>query len=249
MKKAVLNPLPAPTWNRLGVNQAEIGLPEIPAGGWGRGNTAAEISRSLTTVECPRFSAPSSGSGDLDPFLREQANFSLHLAADAHTKGTVTLQHTLDHACPHAISHVTLRARPGSSITVIEVIRGGVDGSVHGSLTEIQAGEDAHVTLIQLQMLSARANSYSAVAAEAGEGAQVRLYRAALGGSGVLGGSQCHLLGCRYDNGTSDGKCLQQRQVYVAGTWRCIEDEVVELAPVGIGNELFQRISCHTSTP
>ena len=35
----------------------------------------------------------------------------------------------------------------------------------------------------------------------------------------------------------------------VTGAWRRIEDEVVQLTPVGIGYQLFQRIRCHTATP
>ena len=35
----------------------------------------------------------------------------------------------------------------------------------------------------------------------------------------------------------------------VAGAWRCVEDEIVEFAPVGIGDELFQRIRGHAAAP
>ena len=50
----------------------------------------------------------------------------------------ILIQHTLEEDHPHAIAHLSLRARPHSKITVIEVIRGGVSGSIHGSLAEIQ---------------------------------------------------------------------------------------------------------------
>ena len=72
MKKTILNPLPAPTWNRLGVNQANISLPEIPAKGWGESSTRVDAPIDSIQLECPGFSALESGGGaDLDRFLRE----------------------------------------------------------------------------------------------------------------------------------------------------------------------------------
>ena len=35
----------------------------------------------------------------------------------------------------------------------------------------------------------------------------------------------------------------------VAGAWRRVQNKVVQLAPIGIGNELLQRTRCHTATP
>ena len=35
----------------------------------------------------------------------------------------------------------------------------------------------------------------------------------------------------------------------VAGAWRGVEDEVVELSPVGIGNELLKGTGGHATTP
>ena len=35
----------------------------------------------------------------------------------------------------------------------------------------------------------------------------------------------------------------------VAGAWRGVEDEIVELAPVGIGNQLLQGAGGHAATP
>ena len=207
MTKTILNPLPAPTWNRLGVNPANISLPEIPAKGWGESSTRVDAPIDSIQLECPGFSALESGGGaDLGRFLRENANFHLHLAVKEGTEGMILIQHTLEEDHPHAIAHLSLRARPHSKITVIEVIRGGVSGSIHGSLAEIQAGEKAEVTLIQLQMLSAATRSWSAVSATAGENAQVCIYRAALGGSSVLSGGKCLLPGT--------GSAFEARTIY-----------------------------------
>ena len=37
--------------------------------------------------------------------------------------------------------------------------------------------------------------------------------------------------------------------MYVAGARRCVEDKVVELAPVGIGYQLLQSTRSHSATP
>ena len=37
--------------------------------------------------------------------------------------------------------------------------------------------------------------------------------------------------------------------MYVACSGRCVKHEVVELTPVGIGDELLQCVRCHAATP
>ena len=58
-----------------------------------------------------------------------------------------------------------------------------------------------------------------------------------------------HLLWCGHDHGACDGKRLNQRQVYVARAGRHVDDEIVELAPVGIHDELLQGIARHSTAP
>ena len=54
----------------------------------------------------------------------------------------------------------------------------------------------------------------------------------------------------RADNdGTSNGNGLHERQMDVRGAGRRIENKVVKVAPVGVSNELLQRIACHSATP
>ena len=60
---------------------------------------------------------------------------------------------------------------------------------------------------------------------------------------------QGHLLRGRNDDSTSDGEGLQKGQMNVGSAWRSVEDEIVELAPVGISNELFQGIGSHSTSP
>ena len=35
----------------------------------------------------------------------------------------------------------------------------------------------------------------------------------------------------------------------VTGSWRRIQDEIIQIAPVGIPNQLLQRVACHSSSP
>ena len=203
----ILNPLPAPTWGYLGVNRAKTGLPETPASGWGdSGSRVGRIPRAVRVV-CPGFRSLESGAGaEFDGFLREQAQLRLHLAADRAVDEPILLEHRLDGAHPNALTHVTVQARPGSRLTLIEVIRGGETGGVHGTLVEVCAGGGAEVTVIQLQMLGSAARSLSGLAAETEQGAKVSLFRAALGGKLSLGGSRCILRG--------SGSAFTARSIY-----------------------------------
>ena len=65
----------------------------------------------------------------------------------------------------------------------------------------------------------------------------------------LAGVGEGDLLGSGDDDGSGDGEGLQQREMDVAGAWRGVEDEIVELAPVGIGNELLQGAGGHAATP
>jgi hypothetical protein len=65
----------------------------------------------------------------------------------------------------------------------------------------------------------------------------------------LAGICKCDLLRCADDNGASNGQCLQQGKVNVAGAWRSVENKIVQFAPVGISNELLQGTGSHTATP
>nr|ACM91076.1 ATPase [uncultured bacterium 34R1] len=65
----------------------------------------------------------------------------------------------------------------------------------------------------------------------------------------LAGIGQRHLLWCGHHYGTRDGKRLHQREVNVARARRHINDEVVEFAPVGIVDKLFQGIARHCAAP
>ena len=58
-----------------------------------------------------------------------------------------------------------------------------------------------------------------------------------------------YLLGRRDDDGSRDGERLEERQMDVAGARRRVEDEVVELAPVCIGDKLLEGTRRHAASP
>lgn len=58
-----------------------------------------------------------------------------------------------------------------------------------------------------------------------------------------------HLLWGADDDGTRDGERLHEGEVDVAGAGRCIEDEVVKVAPVGVADELFECVASHAASP
>ena len=51
------------------------------------------------------------------------------------------------------------------------------------------------------------------------------------------------------DDGTRDGERLEQGQVDVTGARRGVEDEVVQVAPVGVAHQLLQGVAGHAATP
>lgn len=86
---------------------------------------------------------------------------------------------TPDH--PHALTYLTIDAAAGSSLTVVQVVRGDAEGGVSANLTRIRAAEGAHVVLVQVQLLGNRARRWNAVAIEQGTSARVEQVRIELG--------------------------------------------------------------------
>ncbi len=58
-----------------------------------------------------------------------------------------------------------------------------------------------------------------------------------------------HLLGCGYNDSTGQTEGLHKGEMYIARTRRHVDEEVVELAPVGLLYELFESVRGHSTTP
>ena len=63
------------------------------------------------------------------------------------------------------------------------------------------------------------------------------------------GVGQRYLLGRADNDGPGDGNGLDERKVNVGSAGRRVEDEIVQVAPVGISYELLQGVACHASAP
>ena len=173
-----MNRLPVSTWNPLGVNYApaSAALPAVPAAGWAKAEALS----------------PALPAGVTAPAAADFGSFA------ASGMGAET---ALDADRPHALTYLTIDAAAGSSLTVVQVVRGDAEGGVSANLTRIRAAEGAHVVLVQVQLLGNRARRWNAVAIEQGTSARVEQVRIELGGSVVACGARTLLNHnkCEYD--------------------------------------------------
>ena len=65
----------------------------------------------------------------------------------------------------------------------------------------------------------------------------------------LAGVGQRDVLRRRDDHGARDRHALRERELDVAGAGRHVDDEVVEVAPVGIAQQLGQRLRDHRAAP
>ena len=147
-----MNRLPVATWNPLGVNYApaSAALPTVPADGWAKAEILSPALPAGVTARAEAdfgdFAASGMGA-ETDTWLAENANLVNHLAVSGTADAPIVFENTLDAAHPHALTYLTIDAAEGSSLTVVQVVRGDAENGVSASLTRIRAAENAHVTL------------------------------------------------------------------------------------------------------
>ena len=93
-----------------------------------------------------------------------------------------SVHHILDAAHPTALTSLSVDAKAGSSLTIVQVLRGDAEHGAAASLTRIRAGENAQVRLVQIQLLGDNARRWNAAAVEEGRNARVEQVRIELGG-------------------------------------------------------------------
>lgn len=150
-----MNRLPVPTWNQCGVNSAPkaAALPEIPGDDWGEANIAFTLPAGVGEAENDFTAFSESGMGEaVDTYLLENATVrhALTVAEDTKVEAPALFEVTLDAAHPNALSVLSVDAKAGSSLTVVQVVRGDAENGAAASLTRIRAGENAHVKLVQV---------------------------------------------------------------------------------------------------
>lgn len=197
MNETNMNRLPVPTWNQCGVNTAPAAaaLPE-PAGGWGDANFAVTLPAGVGESEEGFTDFAESGMGaEADAFLLENATVRHALTVSENTAVAepAVFEFTLDAAHPGALSVLDVDAKPGSTLTLVQVLRGDAENGAAAHLVRIRAAEGAHVKLVQVQMLGSHARRWDAVAVEEGTGAKVEQVRIELGGSVSACGTRAEL--------------------------------------------------------
>ena len=193
-----MNRLPVSTWNPLGVNYApaSAALPAVPTAGWAKAEALSPaLPAGVTAPAAADFgSFAASGMGaKTDAWLAANANLVNHLAVTGTADAPVVFETALDADHPHALTYLTIDAAAGSSLTVVQVVRGDAEGGVSANLTRIRAAEGAHVVLVQVQLLGNRARRWNAVAIEQGTSARVEQVRSvvACGARTLLNHNKC----------------------------------------------------------
>jgi Fe-S cluster assembly scaffold protein SufB len=205
-----INRLPVPTWNRTGVNWADSkadlpedsllpGIKEPYSGSLPGGmHLLKELPHEVTAIP--------SGMGDsFDQYIKSGADKTCFILADGNVKESLIITESLDTSRPASRTHYGIIAEEGSKLTVVQISRGDVNNGVSMSLTQIDAKAGSKVRLVQIQLLGSQSRSWDAVGALIGEGAQVELVRAVLGGSVAACGSLARLEGAKgaYDLNTA----------------------------------------------
>ena len=132
-----------------------------------------------------------------DAFLAANANVKEHLAVGEGTaiETPAVFEVKLDEAHPCALSCLTIDAAKGSSLTVVQVLRGGAEDGVAASLVRINAAEGAHVKLVQVQLLDDNASRWGAVAIQQAASSRVEQVRIELGGTAPPSAARPHVAG------------------------------------------------------
>ena len=179
--------LPVATWNQCGVISAPkaAALPELSGNFWGEVNFAYVLPAGVGEAESD-FSAfaESCIGSETVAYIAENATVrhALTVAAGVSVAEPVILEVTLDAAHPTALTSLSVDAKAGSSLTIVQVLRGDAEHGAAASLTRIRAGENAQVRLVQIQLLGDNARHWNAAAVEEGRNARVEQGRIELGG-------------------------------------------------------------------
>ena len=186
MTQTNMNRLPVSTWNQCGVNFAPsaAALPAVPQGGFGAVNSRlSPLPAGVTESENFFSDFAESGMGEsTDAYIVTNATIRHSFAVSGAVEAPIVLETTLDADHPACVAELCLDAAENSAVTLVEVVRGDAEGGVSASLTRIRAAAGAHVRLVQVQLLGAKARSWNAVAIETGKAARVEQVRIELGG-------------------------------------------------------------------
>ena len=207
----IVNQLPAPTWNRLRMNESHVSAP-VPQDEC-EPKVALQGSVCLNKQYIPRipgknccgcaqvascpvnaidFTAMPTGMGQDMAQLGEGQR--LHLVADAgKSTAAVTLRYTDGQEC---YNRLEIEAKPGSELTVfMTYISTASSKGMAAVQTKITAAKDAKVKLVQVQLLGREFLHLNDVGADLAEAARFELLQLQLGADKIYNGVRTELKG------------------------------------------------------
>lgn len=190
------NALPLRTWRWLGVNSTTFTetIPEIlPL----QNPPAPELPVGVKSMPMPEaFANMQTSAGSAAQEFVEQwrnAGAHLHIGGAVPENRPLVYHYTLGKNCPAVVDENTIWAAPNSDITLLMLYTSGDNfPAFHAGLTRIIAEENAHVRLVQVQMLNNTSAHWSSVGAVLKTGAQLEVVQLELGAKRALAG--CHTL-------------------------------------------------------
>ncbi len=206
-----INELPAPTWNRLRLNESRLAA-ALPAAvceprvalqgsvclnkGQAQRIPGHNCCGCVQADACPvlgiNFAQIPTGMGsDMDKLGAGEA---LHLIADAgRSTASVTLRYQDGQAC---FNKLDIEAKPGSELTLFMtyISTAGAAGTAV-VLTKIFAGADAKVKLVLVQLLGSGFTNLNDVGCELAQGARFEVLQLQLGADRIYNGVRSELKG------------------------------------------------------
>ena len=193
------NALPAPTWNRLGINFTEFEAAGVTFAPYA-GNPLSPLPEGVAVSKLP-FPKPGIETGmgkEAADFVTENRTYGVSLRAAAGTKAECPV--FLDfHLCAEnsaLADEVEITAEENSELTVVVSYRSdeGFAG-FHGGLTKLYAAKGAVVRLVQVQLLGDGCAHFDNVGAFAEESGQIDIIQAEVGGRNADSGVKTRLEG------------------------------------------------------
>ena len=207
IEELVINQLPAPTWNRLKMNETKLAGLELPQDiceprvalegsvclNKSKGSNCCGCSeKAQCAVHGTDFAQIAGGVGEAISSLGEGQK--LRLVADAgKSVAAVTLRYADNTSC---YNQIEIEAKPGSDVTVLMTYISTAQAKGQASVqTKIDVAAGAKVKLVQVQLLGRDFLHINDVGSELGDNAAFELLQIQLGAEKIYNGARTELLG------------------------------------------------------
>ena len=193
-----VNALPAPTWNRLGINNSSLEAGDVSFAPYSA-NPLSALPEGVSVSPLP-FPKPDTATGmgkDAAEFVLANRTYSLSLRAAADTAAEpVKLNFRLDAENPALADMVDITAEENSEVTVVMSYRSDdAFAGFHGGLTRLYAAKGAVIHLVQVQLLGEACTHFDNVGAFAEEGGKIDIIQVEIGGKTAASGVKTRLDG------------------------------------------------------